>query len=113
MKFKSIVFLFSLVLLSLSSLAQTGKIAGIVADAAGLPVAGATVVLRDKATRSERSVTTNANGEFSFESGCPGSCEVVVKANGFGNASVDLPSSGSPLAITIEPQPLKEEVTVT
>ena len=113
MKSKAILFLFSLVLFSISALAQTGKVEGNVADSAGAPVAGATVVLRDKATRSERSVTTNANGEFSFESGCSGSCEVVVKANGFGSTSVDVPSPASPLAITIEPQPLKEEVTVT
>src|SRR6476661_7965105 len=113
MIFKTVLFLSSLVLFSLSILAQTGKVSGVVTDSTGSPVAGAAVVLREKSTRSERSVITNGNGEFSFETGCSDSCEVIVKANGFGSMSVDVPSSGSPLAVTIEPQPLKEEVTVT
>jgi len=113
MKFNSILFLFSLILFSISALAQAPKIEGVVTDSAGSPVAGASVTLRDKSTRAERNVITNASGEFNFESGCPASCEVVVKANGFGTTAVDVPTSGSPLTITIEPQPLKEEVTVT
>ena len=113
MKFKGILFLSSLILLSISALAQTAKIEGVVADSAGSPVAGATVVLRDTSTRAERTVTTNSNGEFSFESGCATACEVIVKADGFGSTSIDVASSGSPMAITIEPQPLQEEVTVT
>jgi len=110
MKIKSILFLSSFILFSISALAQTGKVSGVVTDSAGLPVAGASIVLRDKSTRDERSVVTNGNGEFSFETGCSASCEVIVKANGFGATSVDVPSPGSPLAITIQPQPLKEEV---
>jgi hemoglobin/transferrin/lactoferrin receptor protein len=113
MKLKGVLLPFSLILFSISALGQTGKVEGNVADSAGAPVAGATVVLRDKATRSERSVNTNGNGEFSFETGCSGSCEVIVKASGFGSTSVDIASPASRLAITIEPQPLKEEVTVT
>ena len=113
MKIKSILFLSSFILFSISALAQTGKVSGVVTDSAGLPVAGASIVLRDKSTRDERSVVTNGNGEFSFETGCSASCEVIVKANGFGATSVDVSSSGSPLAITVQPQPLKEEVTVT
>ncbi|PYT00992.1 MAG: hypothetical protein DMF63_04830 [Acidobacteria bacterium] len=113
MKFNTVLFLFSLICFSISAFAQTGSVRGTVIDSAGAPVAGATVMLREKSTRAERSVTTNASGEFSFESGCVTTCDVIVKANGFGTATVDAAASATPLAITIEPQPLKEEVTVT
>jgi TonB-dependent heme/hemoglobin receptor len=113
MNYKSISTLFVLILFSVSAFAQTVKIEGVVLDSAGLPIAGATVVLRDKATRSERTTNTDAEGAFSFDSGCSDPCEVVVKANGFSSKAVDVSSPGTAMSITLDPQPIKEAVTVT
>jgi hemoglobin/transferrin/lactoferrin receptor protein len=113
MNYKSIITLFVLILFSVSAFAQTGKIEGVVADSAGMPIPGATVVLRNKSTRAERTTNTNAEGAFSFDTGCNDPCEVVVKANGFASKSVDVSSPGTAMNITVDPQPIKEAVTVT
>ncbi|MEO8042396.1 MAG: TonB-dependent receptor, partial [Acidobacteriota bacterium] len=113
MNYKSITTLLALILFSVSAFAQTGKIEGVVADGAGKPIAGATVVLRNKTTRAERTTNTNGEGTFSFDTACADPCEVVVRANGFASISVDASSSGAAMNITVEPQPIKEAVTVT
>jgi TonB-dependent heme/hemoglobin receptor len=113
MNYKSIIILFVLTLFSVSAFAQTGKIEGVVADSAGLPIPGATVVLRNKTTRAERTTNTSAEGAFSFDTGCTDPCEVIVKANGFASKSVDVSSPGTAMSITVDPQPIKEAVTVT
>jgi TonB-dependent heme/hemoglobin receptor len=113
MNYKSIGTFFFLILFSISAFAQSVQIEGVVVDSAGLPIAGATVVLRDKATRSERTTNTDAEGAFSFSSACTDPCEVVVKANGFASKAVDVASPGTAMNITMDPQPIKEAVTVT
>ena len=97
--------------LSFSTFAQSGPVTGTVIDAAGRVVPGATVVLRNKVTNKEQTVTTDDDGMFSFGSGCAGDCEIQVKASGF--ASATIVASSTPMSITLEPQALKEQVTVT
>ena len=114
MKYKSILSLLLLIIFSAAAgFAQTGKIEGTVTDGASRPVAGAGVVLRNKATRRERNTTTNSDGEFSFEAVGLDAYEVIVNASGFANSTVDASAAGPALAIVLEPQPIKEQVTVT
>src|SRR5687767_1858487 len=113
MKYKIILSFSLFILLSISGFAQTGAIEGVVADAANRPIAGAVVLLRNKVTRAERNAVTNAEGAFSFEVAGGESYEIVVNASGFAGTTIDTPSTSSALAITLEPQPIKEQVTVT
>src|SRR5438093_2503661 len=52
------------VMLAAQSQATTGIIRGVVADASGQPVAGATVTLRETQTGFQRQITTNDRGVF-------------------------------------------------
>ncbi len=114
MNYKSTITLSFLFLFSISAFAQANKIGGIVQDIVGRPIAGAIVVLRDTVSRGERSTVTDDKGGFSFDAAAGEQYEIVVKASGFANASVDVePAGGSALTIMLEPQPIKEQVTVT
>ncbi len=112
MNYKSIIALFLIIIFSISALAQSSRIEGVVQDQTGHPVAGATVILRNKANRAERSTVTDASGNFSFGASSE-QYEIIVNAGGFASASVDVTSTGSVAIISLEPQPIKEEVTVT
>lgn len=113
MNYKSFLPLILLIVFSISAFSQTGKIEGTVADAAGRPISGAIVVLRNKATHGERNTTTDADGVFSFDAARTEEYEILVNANGFAGTKIDVPASSPALAITLEPQPIKEQVTVT
>jgi trimeric autotransporter adhesin len=85
----AIVIAMLLVLLVLlsgpQSVAQTyyGGLRGTVLDPTGQAIASATVKLKDEATNVERSVITNGDGEYVFNSVDPASYAVPVIANGF------------------------------
>src|SRR5215207_7642708 len=113
MKYKNCLSFVLVILFSISAFAQTGRIDGIVADMAARPVAGATVTLRNKLTRAERTTTTDSEGKFSFDMPVDGSHEIVTNASGFANSTMELPSSAAALTITLDPQSIKEQVTVT
>lgn len=97
---------------SFASLAQTGPLSGRVEDSAGAPIAGAAIVLRNKLSRAERTVTTNAAGEFAFGA-VTGEHEIIVSVAGFATVIRDLAASDTSLIIALSPQPIKESVTVT
>jgi hypothetical protein len=64
--------------------AQTaGEIAGIVTDATGAVVPGATVTVTNQATSATRTTTTNEAGIYSFPSLIPGVYEIKVEMQGF------------------------------
>lgn len=67
-----------------------GKIEGRVADANGAFVAGAKVFLTDAATKTERTVTTNEAGEFTFAPVRNGDYVLRVEAGGFQTAEQNL-----------------------
>src|SRR5687768_12905797 len=106
MNYRIVLFLFLSILFSTSIFGQTGKIHGIVVDVANSPVAGATVVLRNRSTGIEKTTATDAQGAFSFDSTDAGPYDVVVSSPGFGTTTVDVGASTSGLNITLEPQPL-------
>jgi hypothetical protein len=63
--------------------ASTGAIAGSVYDPSGALVAGAAVVINRTATREERNVTTDAEGNFSVPFLPPGNYSLTVGTAGF------------------------------
>jgi hypothetical protein len=63
--------------------ANTGAIAGSVHDPSGALVAGAAVVINRTATREERNVTTDSEGNFSVPFLAPGNYSLTVGTPGF------------------------------
>jgi hypothetical protein len=63
--------------------ANTGAIAGSVSDPSGASVADAAVIIRSDATREERHVTTDAEGNFAVPLLTPGNYDLTVRAPGF------------------------------
>ncbi len=70
---------------SLAAMAQEfrGTIAGTVADPNGAVVAGATVVVKNRATNVSQTVTSNDEGVFSVPFLAPGAYDVTVSSSGF------------------------------
>ncbi len=68
---------------SMASLAQTGSIAGTVADPSGAVVPGADVTVRNTATNQSHSTTSGASGSYTVTDLPVGPYEVTVKKDGF------------------------------
>ena len=92
-------------------------ISGRVSDAAGLPVAGATVKATESVTGVERTVTTNEEGRYRFIELKPGIYKVRTTATGFGpQERLDLTTvSGQnvQLDFALSPASVQAETTVT
>lgn len=101
----------TVLIFSVGVFAQKNSINGTIADAAGKPIAGASVVLRNKKTGLERVVTTNDEGKFTFNGIADGEFEVVAAAKGFGRVVRDASASGE-VSLTLEPAAITEQVTV-
>ncbi len=81
---KLILFLFCIAAFSGAATAQTtGTISGVVKDATGAVIPAATVELRNTATDTRRTATTNAAGEYGFPSLEPGLYDVEFKSGNF------------------------------
>ena len=65
----------------------TGRISGIVADASGAVLPGATVTVTDPRTGFTRSATTDAQGSYTFTNLPRGTYNVVAELSGFKRAS--------------------------
>ncbi|MEW6207170.1 MAG: carboxypeptidase-like regulatory domain-containing protein, partial [Acidobacteriota bacterium] len=115
---------FLIFLLILSSLpngfaqtAATAKISGVVTDAQGAVVQGATVKLVNKATKQERTDATNDEGRYVFAAIDPGLYDVTATAQGFRTTLVsDVKaeiSKAATLDITLQPGGVGEQVTIT
>jgi hypothetical protein len=75
-----------LTLVTVCTLAQsqtTGRIAGTIKDANGAAIVGAEVAVKSLATTEERTVTTDADGNYAVTSLSSGTYRVSVTANGF------------------------------
>jgi hypothetical protein len=116
------VLLRLLVVLSLSiaaSFAQTGtsRVRGVVTDTSGAVVPNASVTIRHDATGLERSMTTNASGQYGFEAMPLGKVTVIVSLQGFKKvtSSANELQVGEPLTvdITLEPGAVSEQVMVS
>ena len=104
--------LLALVLAASPAAAQSnGTVAGVVVDASGAPVPGATVSL-EIAGKPARSAQTGSDGRFSVEGVAP---ETVlrVRADGFAESVSTFAAGAAPVRIVLHPRPLSESVTVT
>lgn len=110
---KIIFIISSILLLSFAVTAQTAGVTGRVQDAAQNSIAGATVILRNKHTRAERTTVSDAEGRFSFPApASSGDYEIVVTAAGFGSVTSAASATGETV-LMLSPAPIKEQVTVT
>lgn len=95
-------------------IAQSEVIQGRVEDSTSKPIAGATVILRNKSTGAERTVSTDGEGKFSFDGvGDPSQYELTAVSNGFGRGVKSLASGDVDTVVTLSPGPISEQVTVT
>lgn len=92
---------------TLVAVAAEAQVAGVVIDASGAPIAGATV------TAGSGSVTTGDDGSFSLPDMANVGLEVRVTAAGFAPASVVAPGDAQELRIVLQPAPLVDTVVVT
>lgn len=94
-----------------SSAQSTAALSGVVVDASGAPVAGATVSVEGPG-RPARSVETGADGRFTVDDAAADT-QLRVRANGFADSVATLAETSSPVRIVLHPRPLSESVTVT
>src|SRR5215213_8307970 len=89
-------------------------ISGVVRDASGLIVAGASVSVRS-AAGVERRTTTDTSGKFSVVSPAAGDITVTVRAAGFSEWRKPMVASGATAALEVqlEAAGVQEQVTVT
>ncbi len=101
-----------LFLLAATVSAQVARIHGKVEDSANAPIAGATIILKNKVTGAERSDVSDGDGRFSFEiDSDPAQFELIATASGFGRV-VSTATQGE-VVITLVPGSINEQVTVT
>lgn len=107
------VFLLIAPVLFVSSIrAQSVTIEGVVEDAASAPVAGAVVVLKNQNTGLERLTNTNGEGRFTFGGLSAARYEIAVRVSGFAIRKEMIEGSRTDLVLTLEPETLRESVTV-
>jgi iron complex outermembrane recepter protein len=95
--------------------AQTeGRITGVVRDASGAAVPGATVTATSQATKDAKTATTANDGSFAIST-APGSYTVVIAAPDFRRVTqVVVVESGASKQVDVSLEPLlSEEITVT
>jgi outer membrane receptor for ferrienterochelin and colicins len=110
-----LLVLLALPFVPLHAAAQSAQavVTGTVTDSAGLPVSGASVVLRADATGFERVEHAGADGSFALRALSTGSYHLVASLSGFAPATArsDGPSE-DPVRLVLRPAPYQEAVTV-
>ncbi|SEC22249.1 TonB-dependent receptor [Terriglobus roseus] len=97
--------------------AALGNISGIVRDASGAVVPGATVTLINSGTGAKRDVTTDSDGHYVATFLQPGTYEVIATGTGFGrldqkNISITVGNTNS-VDVTLPAASVSTDVTVT
>ncbi len=97
--------------------AALGNISGIVRDASGAVVPGATVVVTNTGTGATRTLTTDGEGHYAASFLQPGTYEVILGGGSFGridqkNVAVTVGSTAT-IDVTLPAQEVKTDVTVT
>ena len=106
-------FVFVILLFSISGYAQTtASMTGYVQDSDGKSITSAQVILRGPTSGAEHVVITDKDGRFSFSNPGAGPFEIEVTFNGFATKRLEVSTPGE-ITITLEPQPIKEELTIT
>jgi outer membrane receptor protein involved in Fe transport len=91
---------------------SNGAVAGVVVDASGAPVPGATVSL-EMAGKPGRSAETGVDGRFSIDGAANAETMLRVRANGFAESTATIAPNAASVRIVLHPRPLAESVTVT
>ncbi len=94
----------------------TSSVQGVVQDPSGAAVAKATVQMENSDTQVSATTTTDAAGNFNFQSLAPGKYKVTAEASGFAKSEVDvtlLTEQHLNLPITVKVGSVSEAVTVT
>jgi hypothetical protein len=99
-------------LFSISGYAQTASITGRVQDSDGNSIPGAQVILRVPTSRAEREAITDKDGRFAFSDPATRPFEIEAVFNGFATKKQEVSTPGE-ITVTLEPQPIKEELTIT
>jgi outer membrane receptor for ferrienterochelin and colicin len=93
-----------------------GRLSGVVRDSSGAVVANAEVVLATGEQTSVKSVRSDKEGRFVFESLTPGRYMLVVSYPGFSDKRVAVTVAAAapkPIDVLLDPTPVEAEVTVT
>ena len=115
----------SLVLPVAFAQSEKGSLSGIVTDATGAVVAGATVTATDVGTNASRTIQTDASGNYTISNLAPGTYSVKVSASGFGEIvqraqlapggraalDVQLKTAGTETTVEVSAQPETEVET--
>lgn len=111
-----ILFLMSFACLTVFGQAGTSTIRGVIKDAQGNVVPGATVTLINPATNGTRSTTSTSDGVFSFEQVAVGDYRIETEAKGFKKGIVTdvhaLVSKVTPVDVQLEVGNVTESVTI-
>jgi outer membrane receptor protein involved in Fe transport len=108
-----ILLVISLCLTHMTAFAgQNGPPSGVVIDASGAPIAGATVSIEAQG-KAPRTIETGPDGRFALEETTEKDAIVRVRANGFAESVTALNAADSTVRIVLHPRPLTESVTVT
>jgi hypothetical protein len=102
---------------ALAQTASTASIAGVISDATGAVVAGATVKLVDKATGVERTAAADQAGRYIFAAVEPGAYDLTVSAPGFRTSVItDIRAEVTKVSnidVSLQVGGANEQVTVT
>jgi outer membrane receptor for ferrienterochelin and colicins len=86
---------------------------GVVRDASGGAIPGATIVIESTESSSRQLVESARNGEFAIAARAPGEYRLVVTATGFDVVTLAVRVPGAePLLVTLQPAPVIEQVRV-
>src|SRR5262245_63505827 len=85
-----VAFVFACLFLVIPAFAQNGAVSGTVTDASGAAVESAKVVLKNIATQTEQTATTDASGRYQLNELAIGVYRVRVEKVGFSTASRNL-----------------------
>ena len=89
-----------------------GPVAGLVIDASGAPVAGASVTV-EITGKPARTAETGVDGRFRIDEASAGEGTLRVRANGFAESVMPLAGDAAAVRVVLQPRPLTESVTVT
>jgi hypothetical protein len=114
---RRIITLLALVLFAVATRGQltTGSLRGLVQDATGARIAGASVEVRMPAAASVRRATSDSHGEFLLENLPPGQYEMTVSAHGFATASAEVVTAVSTIrdiTVSLTPAAVQQSVHV-
>ena len=117
LRVSNLALLLSIFVFVVSSQTTTGSLSGTVTDPNGAIVIGATVILTNTGTGSQRTATTSSSGGFVFTALQPGNYSVTVEGAGFKkavapNVTVSV-SNEAQVSMTLEIGEATETVTVS